>query len=72
MSFATAADLPAELIDKTIRYLDSQYFGPDYNYRTRVNLKKKDLGNISLTCRHWARRCRPRLFRHIQLETRGP
>ena len=56
-------ELPAELIEEILGWLTER--GP-----AGLRLTKRQLSSCSLTCKYWARRCRPLLFISITLATR--
>ncbi|KAI0701972.1 hypothetical protein BC835DRAFT_146342 [Cytidiella melzeri] len=55
--------LPTELVSIILDWLTS-------NGTARLNITKAQLSSCSLTCRYWASRCRPLLFREIKLASR--
>lgn len=70
---ATAADIPPELFESILSFLDENgntgklSNGRFLNY---VSITKQDLGSISLVCRHWATICRMKIFKRITLRSR--
>ncbi|KAI0090861.1 hypothetical protein BDY19DRAFT_741680 [Irpex rosettiformis] len=65
-TYATAADLPPELFPLILQHLTDDDQGREYSRRST----KYDLSAVSLTCRFWAERCRPHLFRSLNLQTK--
>lgn len=65
MVFATASDLPSEIVNRVLDYLT------DPDCCGLASPTKKDLSSCSPTCRYWAQRCQPRLFREIALRSRA-
>ncbi|KAI0088173.1 hypothetical protein BDY19DRAFT_994099 [Irpex rosettiformis] len=55
--FRQSPYLPPELITYVVDWV------------TRSDLTKHELGLCSLTCRYWARRCRPLVFQKLKLES---
>ncbi|EKM49022.1 uncharacterized protein PHACADRAFT_202109 [Phanerochaete carnosa HHB-10118-sp] len=70
MSPATAADLPPELIDDVVRWFCCDKLQNLGLYGDWLGACKQELGLFSLTCRHWARRCRFHIFQDLTLRTR--
>ncbi|KIP03638.1 hypothetical protein PHLGIDRAFT_229307 [Phlebiopsis gigantea 11061_1 CR5-6] len=65
---SAGADIPSEVIDHIVskfRMWHEQFFFHDI-----VGAEKNELGNLSLTCKHWARRCRPHLFSSISIRNK--
>ena len=60
MASSRAADFPSEVIDQIVSKFRPWQEG--FFYRDIVGAQKSELGHLSLTCKHWARRCRPYLF----------
>lgn len=63
MPFATAEDLPPELIRLVVSYLYVRDTG-------RYGALKRGLATCSLTCRYWASILRPLLFENIEIRSR--
>lgn len=63
----TGADLPAEIIDQILSAVIDSCGPPVLNLSHE---RKKTLGACALTCRHWARRCRRKLFASLSLRSR--
>ncbi|KAJ3531933.1 hypothetical protein NM688_g7498 [Phlebia brevispora] len=59
---ATGADVPQELFDNVIRHLYLRHSG--------VRASKRELGQISLVCRRWAKLIRPKIFEQLELRNR--
>lgn len=69
-SAVLGSQLPEEIIDNILQLIPSvpyeQIWCPSRTV-TRMQLEKRCLGLCSLTCRHWARRCRPLIFRAMHV-----
>ncbi|KAJ3555686.1 hypothetical protein NM688_g2440 [Phlebia brevispora] len=61
---ATGADVPQELFDNVLKYI--RLWDLDHKLQT----SKRELGQISLVCRRWAKHIRPMIFAQIKLRTR--
>lgn len=59
----TGADLPPELVQHIINQLTPRDLW--------VKVQKRDLNTCALVCRHWARICRPVIFRALNLRDRN-
>ncbi len=66
MPSATVVSLPAEIIAMVIQCLAT------INHKSHkpVKITKHELASCSLTCRYWARQCRPSIFGRIKLLSR--
>ncbi|KAJ3559789.1 hypothetical protein NM688_g127 [Phlebia brevispora] len=62
---ATGADVPAELFDNILQYMSL----PDLSARDRIDVNKRELGQLSLVCRRWADTLRWSIFWKIQLRS---
>jgi len=62
---ASASDLPSELVDRILDFIDPKIFYED----PAVSMDKKELGLVASSCRYWAQRCQPRIFEEIILRS---
>ena len=69
MSLSIATRLPPETIANIIRCIAWDIYRPSPE-QYQIKASKKHLGTLSLTCRYWARLCRPHMFRHLTLRNR--
>jgi hypothetical protein len=60
--------LPPELFDGIIKSYTT-IGGPGVNPALAVQMTKRELGACSLTCRFWARKCRPQILSFISLRS---
>ncbi|KAJ3559788.1 hypothetical protein NM688_g126 [Phlebia brevispora] len=64
---ATGSDVPVELLEKMLRYVDLNIQWAGH----AVQMNKRDIGWASLVCSRWADILRPRIFKTITLRNRG-
>ncbi|PSS38075.1 hypothetical protein PHLCEN_2v55 [Hermanssonia centrifuga] len=61
----TGANVPEDLFERILDFLDEEIA----RWRHDEGKEKHKLGECSLTCRYWARRCQARTFEHIRLQS---
>lgn len=65
--YATAADLPVELLGIVVKYVGTDDRGQiDYRH-WKFKVDRQELANCSLVCLNWAKRCRRRLFEGMRI-----
>lgn len=69
IQFATAADLPGEIIAGIVECTVKSSIG--LSEFDAIRLEKRILGNMSLVCRYWAQRVRERIFGNLELRSRN-
>lgn len=65
---ATASDLPVDLFDLIISFIEVHVH--ERNFNGMVGFNKRSLGRVALVCRRWARTCQPKIFETITLRSR--
>lgn len=72
-SLATAADIPIELYDLLLYFLQPPAAGNisqgSQEQRNKVIAKKRELGQLGLVCRPWAHMCQKKMFRTVTLQS---
>lgn len=63
--YATAADLPAELVDRILDFIDPKLIDEE----PAVVMTKKELALVGRSCRYWAQRCQSRIFEELILRS---
>ncbi|KAF7794973.1 hypothetical protein EIP86_006116 [Pleurotus ostreatoroseus] len=70
MAQSLAAEVPVELFDLVLSFYTAQDLHDAQLERNYVKTEKRQIAQIALVCRAWARACQPKLFEELELRSR--